>query len=381
VNFELSAKEFSSLVKCASAVISSRNIIPILEHALFSGDGETLSVSATCIEQTITSSTPCSAKGEFTASVSRLSAIAATLDKSQPVKIAFSGDGLSINPGTVTVSQGRSTHRLPSLRVDDYPRALMDPLENVTAEWEAPAPVLAQSLRDLSTFTGDEKTQIYIAGIYFDPEASVLVSTNAHVLGKDAAEWCRSKRAGFTLPDQAVKAICDVLAGRDKVTITSNERAVVFAVDGARLRTSLIDAQYPAYQRLIPQKFQTVLRVNAEALKASLLRVCAVGTDSVGGSGIELAFGKDELRLEANGENGNQGVDYCPCELVKGSPLTIGMATKNLLPVLGTMDGVETLEISMINAGEPLMITPAGSDDFMRLVMPVDLSVVNKRAA
>jgi DNA polymerase-3 subunit beta len=200
-------------------------------------------------------------------------------------------------------------------------------------------------------------------------------------LGKDAAEWCRSKRAGFTLPDQAVKAICDILTGRDKVTITSSESAVVFEVDGARLRTSVLDAQYPAYQRLIPQKFPTLFRINAEAFRASLARVCAVGFDPVGGSGIELQFGKDELRLEANGEHGNQGVDYCPCELVRGSPLTIGMATKNLIPVLGTLDGADMLDISASNAASPLIITPAGSDDFVRLVMPVDLAVVNKRAA
>jgi hypothetical protein len=189
LNFELSAKEFSSLVKCASAVMSTRNVIPILEHALFSGDGETLSVSATCIEQTITSSVPCSAKGEFTASVSRLSAIAATLDKAQPVKIAFNGDGVSINPGTVTVAQGRSTHRLPSLRVDDYPRALMQPLENVTAQWEAPAPVLARSLKDLCTFTGDEKRKSIL-------RASSSIRRQAFSFPPTRTCWARMQPSG-----------------------------------------------------------------------------------------------------------------------------------------------------------------------------------------
>jgi hypothetical protein len=152
MQFELSAKEFASLVKCASAVMSTRNVIPILEHALFSGDGETLSVSATCIEQTITSSVPCSAKGEFTASVSRLSAIAATLDKAQPVKITASYPN-------VTVSQGRSTHRLMSLPAEDFPRNLTLALEGVCAEWEAPAPVFSRSLLDLASFAASAKRQ------------------------------------------------------------------------------------------------------------------------------------------------------------------------------------------------------------------------------
>jgi DNA polymerase-3 subunit beta len=374
MQFELSAKEFASLVKCASAVISTRNVIPILEHALFSGDGETLSVSATCIDQTITSSVPCAAKGGFTASVSRLSAIAGTLDKSQPVKISF-------NAPNIIISQGRSTDRLPSLCIDDFPVGLTGPLDGVRAEWEAPAPVLSRTLTTLAAFADTAKGRIYLAGIYFDTQAQTLVATNGQVLARDEADWCKSKTPGFIIPVAAVKAISDLIGGTDVVRIKANDRAASFECDGGRLRTAMVDGQFPDYLTILKALNSTTkARVNRAALLSAIMRVSSVGFDPSGGTSIRVTVSGKEICVDALGENENQSVDYCAAE-IKGKAVELGASWRYLRLAFDTLEGAEEVEIALDGPASPLVVTPVGSKDFLRLVMPVALATSRKQAA
>jgi hypothetical protein len=124
----------------------------------------------------------------------------------------------------------------------------------------------------------------------------------------------------------------------------------------------------------------TRARVSRQALANSITRVSAAGFDPSGGTSIHVTFSGQEICVDAIGENENQSVDYCAAE-IKGPPVELGVSWKYLRSILDTLEGADEVEIALMGARDPMIFTPVGSQDFLRLVAPVDTARARKNAA
>ena len=139
------------------SVVERRNTIPILANVVLSAENGELSLTATDMDMDIATEVGCSVleSGTITMSAHLLYDIARKLPDGAEVEIVV-GDGHAI------VSAGRSSFRLPTLPVEDFPAISSNDLPvNFT--------VAAADLRDLIDATrfaiSTEEPRYYLNGI------------------------------------------------------------------------------------------------------------------------------------------------------------------------------------------------------------------------
>lgn len=359
--------EFKRIAQFCSSVLAGKNIIPIINHALFRADGESLTVSATNLDQTATLSLPCSSRGAFTAPVQRLSAIAGVLGAG-PVTIAAKWDA---ERGDVTISQECGRHEMASLAPDDFP-------QHSSAGWkievEAPADDMARSLARLSHFRARDDTRWYMTGVFFDRRNGLLCATDGRFLARDPAPWWAGDGDGMIVPSAAIRPVVAMLAKSGLATLRVREGWAEFAYDGASVGTKLVAGEFPNIDRVLPTSHSARWRVSVEELSLALARCMTVSGEDYGGSMIKCEFGASRLSLSRKLSDGSAAASSsCACEQIDGDPLTIGLGAERLQTILRSLD-CDEVEIAATDAAAPVVILPYGETMPYRLLMPFALN-------
>ena len=186
------------------SVVERRNTIPILANVVLRAEEGELSLTATDMDMDIATEVGCSVmtSGTTTMSAHLLYDITRKLPDGAEVEIA-------VNDGHAIVSAGRSSFRLPTLPIEDFPAISSN---------ELPVSFLltAADMRDLIDATrfaiSTEETRYYLNGIYIHKAESgelCAVATDGHRLAmtRQALPSGAAQMPSIILPRKAVSEL------------------------------------------------------------------------------------------------------------------------------------------------------------------------------
>jgi len=190
------------------SVVERRNTIPILANVVLRAEGGELSLTATDMDMDIATEVGCSVmtSGTTTMSAHLLYDIARKLPDGAEVEIA-------VNDGHAMVSAGRSSFRLPTLPVEDFPAISSN-------ELPVNFSLTAADMRDLIDATrfaiSTEETRYYLNGIYIHKAESgelCAVATDGHRLAmtRQALPSGAAQMPSIILPRKAVSELRKLL--------------------------------------------------------------------------------------------------------------------------------------------------------------------------
>lgn len=130
-------------------------------------------------------------------------------------------------------------------------------------------------LNNTKEFQSDEESRRYIKGLYLettsnDATTQVLrgVATNGHILALHDMKISHNNelQKGVIIPDYCINNLYKILAKSNNPTITLqlNEHEITFKIDNISLYSSLIDATYPNYSKVIPSYSDNTLTANTQ---------------------------------------------------------------------------------------------------------------------
>jgi DNA polymerase-3 subunit beta len=147
--------------------------------------------------------------------------------------------------------------------------------------------------------------------------------------------------------------------------------------DGSSIlyRSRLIDGDYPAYSRVIPERknLSGMARIDTARFRAALKRV-SVALAAVEGEKkkpkeyIRLTFDQDVLRLDASGDFGESASEEIDIEWTGKAALTCGFNWRYLDAAAELSDSDEMR--FWPDANGPCRIEPKHDDDRVYVVMP-----------
>lgn len=372
---ELTGSALAAAAGRAAAVAGEKSKIPILQHALLEGGGKILTVSATNLDQGLALDTEGTAKGATTVSAARLAAVAQRLKPENKVK-------LSATDSTLTITQGRSTHKLPTLPAEDFPGGLTDPVDG--AEWQADAGLLVARLKAVEGATNPaDVSRPMLGGIHLDPGGEdtppFVVATDGYRMAAIRIDdMAPPPHGGVILPVGLLRPLSDLAKGREHLDLRLSDRAVSISADGIRLRTKLIDSEYVDWRRVVPNERASRITVAREAFRRAAENVGIVeGDPEAKGkqrvTRLKMEIGEKEIVLSSRNNFGEEATDVCACKRTKGDDRTVGMNAQYLIWAIASLDDAKDLDIAVEDAATPIVITPKGDDDRanMRLIMPM----------
>ena len=346
-------------------VVERRQTMPILANVLLSAKNGELSITATDLEVELVSRSEVNvdAAGDVTVPGRKLLDICRALPEGAEVKIAQSGEKVSVN-------SGRSKFSLTTLPAEEFP--LVDNINAGKAIEVAQATLIR--LLDKTYFAmAQQDVRYYLNGLLIETADGHLraVATDGHRLA-----LCQADMSGSALPDQQVivprKGVLELqrlLTGEGDVTLELGDNHIRIELDGNRFTSKLIDGRFPEYERVIPSQTDNQLSANREALRGALQRTAILSNEKY--RGIRLIIQSDGLVLQAHNPEQEEAEEALEVEY-GGDDIEIGFNVNYLLDALGGIDS-DDVSLSLVDSNSSCLLREPGADDCKYVVMPMRL--------
>jgi DNA polymerase-3 subunit beta len=353
------------------AVIPTRSTLPILENILFDLLNNTLTLTATDLEVSLTVSTQVkgSEDGKIAIPAKRLlDTIRALPENTTP---NFSID-TTTNKIRITTENGE--YALTGESAKEFPAV---PPFKSTGEIAIDNATLRRMIHRTAFAVSTDELRPAMMGVLIQTKGNDLcaVATDGHRLVKHIhkAEKAGSLKRDIIVPAKALQLVNKSIESGNN-TISINDTHIRFAFDNTILISRLIDESYPNYESVIPTDNKKELIVNRSSLADSIRRVALYASATT--HQVRFDVKKGSLSVTAQDiDFGGEAKETVECKY-NDDELEIGFNSTYVVDVLAHLDSEEiSFKFSSpTRAGIVMPVNPKEGEEVLMLVMPVRLS-------
>lgn len=371
MKFIVSSSYLLKQLQVLGSVINSSNTLPILDNFLFELSKNTLTVSASDLETTMSATLEIESKDQGSVAVPAklLLDILKTFPE-QPLTFTVEENN------TIEISSNSGKYAIAYAAGEEFPKSVT--LENPSSTL-VPAEVLSTAISKTIFAAGNDDLRPVMSGVFFQfsPEGLIFVATDAHKLVKyQRTDVKASQVADFIMPKKPLTILKGILATSNaEVTIEYNDANATFSFENYVLTCRLIDGKYPNYEAVIPKENPNKLIIDRTLFLSSVRRVAIFSNKTT--HQIRLKIAGAELNISAEDiDYSNKAEERLTCDY-QGDDIQIGFNSRFLLEMLTNLQSDEIqLEMSMPNRAG--ILTPVDGleegETITMLVMPVMLN-------
>ena len=359
-----SRDELAQRLGVVARAVSTRTAVQVLLGVMLRAEGARLHLAATDMELSLRASLEADVGGEGAIVVpGRVLVDIVRLLPAGEVSLEHRAE-----EGVVRVESGRSSYRLHTYSVEDFPRLPeLDTLQTFTVPREA----LLETIARVSRSASRDESRPVLTGILVRFEGSTLVmaATDSYRLSvKETALPAASEPLEAIIPARALAELSRIATAGDVLDLGVHENQVAFLIDDVLLTTRRIDGQFPNYRQLLPDTFEHEVAIPRDELLDVVRRTSVMAQRN---SPLRLRFAEGELTITARTQDLGEAQESLPVSFA-GEPLEIGFNAEFL------RDGVESvpadeLTMKLISPLRPAVLQ-GDTDDFSYLIMPIRLA-------
>jgi DNA polymerase-3 subunit beta len=366
MRFSLQREVFLKPLAQVVNVVERRQTLPVLANLLARVDGDQLSLTGTDLEVEMVARTRVddAQAGETTIPARKLFEIVRALPDGSKVTVSQAGD-------KITVSAGRSRFTLASLPANDFPS-----LDEVDATERVK--VGEASLKELIERTAfamaQQDVRYYLNGLLFDLRDKALrcVATDGHRLAlcESVLEETVQTKRQIIVPRKGVLELQRLLEGGDReLELEMGRSHIRVKRDDVTFTSKLIDGRFPDYEAVIPIGADREVKIDREALRASLQRAAILSNEKYRGVRVEVSPG--QLKINAHNPEQEEAQEEVEAE-TKVDSLTIGFNVNYLLDALSALRD-EHVVLQLRDANSSALVREASNERCRHVVMPLRL--------
>lgn len=370
MKFSVSSSELLKHLQIANGAIGSNPVLPILEDFLFTIQDNQLTIAATDLETSITTTVDVMSDSNGQVAIpARILLDTLKALPQQPITVSVNEENFGIE---ITSAYGK--YRLAGENGQDFPSIPdSDNVDSITMQTQA----LGQGVSKTLFATSGDELRPAMTGVYFQVDFNKItfVATDAHKLVKYTFTEVQSEvSTSFIVPKKALNLLKGILPSGGEVKLSFNKANAFFEFEGILLVCRLIDARYPDYNAVIPVDNPNVLSIGRADFQNSLKRIAIYANKTT--NQVILNINNSDLVISAQDlDFSNEATEKITCSY-DGDPLTIGFNAKFLVEMLSVLESDDVkIELSTpTRAGILLPTDTVDGEEILMLVMPVMLS-------
>ncbi|TKR30134.1 DNA polymerase III subunit beta [Luteimonas gilva] len=346
-------------------VVERRQTLPVLANLLVQVKKGQLSLTGTDleVEMIARAAVDDAQDGEITVPARKWFEIVRALPDGSKVTVSQSGD-------KITVQAGRSRFTLASLPANDFPS--IDEVE-ATERVQVPEASLKELIERTAFAMAQQDVRYYLNGLLFDLSDKVLrcVATDGHRLAlcEAALDGGGGKRQ-IIVPRKGVQELQRLLEGGDRnLELELGRSHIRVKRDDVTFTSKLIDGRFPDYEAVIPIGADREVKVDREALRASLQRAAILSNEKYRGVRVEVSPG--QLKINAHNPEQEEAQEEVEAD-TKVDGLAIGFNVNYLLDALTALRD-EHVVIALRDANSSALVREASNERCRHVVMPLRL--------
>lgn len=371
MKFTVASNEFQKILARIIGVVPSKSTLPILENILFDLKKNTLRLSATDLEVSMSATVDVkgSEDGSITVPAKRLME---TIRALTDVTIVFSAD-LSSNKVKMITETGEYT--LLGESSEEFPTV---PQFKGEEQIQIDGALLRRMIGRTNFSVSTDELRPAMTGVLFQLNQKELraVATDGHRLVRFTYEGLKQGKSkkDLIIPSKALNLIARTSEEAEN-TILVDTNHVQFSFGGTILTSRLIEENYPNYESVIPLDNDKTVVVNRELLLASVRRVALYSSSTT--HQVRFSVKKTEMKIAAEDVDfGGEAREKVSCKF-DGDEIEIGFNSTYIIDILSHIDA-EEVSFKLGTAIRAAIICPTTqkeNEDILMLVMPVRLNV------
>ncbi len=371
MRFIVSTSTLLKQLQAVNGASSSSTVLPILENFLFEIKDGILTVSATDLQTSMTTSLSVEAKEDGKVAIpSKI--LLETLKTLPDQPISFSVDEKTF---AIEISAGDGKYKLSGENGEDFPKI---PTVDNPSSVAMPASVLGEAINKTLFAVSSDELRPAMTGVFcqLSPQHITFVATDAHKLVRYRRLDTKSEApATFILPKKALSLLKASLPSDDvNVSVEYNSTSAFFRFGNINLICRLIDERYPDYEAVIPTNNPNKLIIDRSLFLNCLRRVVIFANKTT--HQVRLKITGSELNISSEDiDFANEAHERLSCQY-EGEDMEIGFNAKFLIEMLNNLGGEEVL-LEMSSPNRAGLLMPQSHDDqedVLMLVMPVMLN-------
>ena len=371
MKFIVSSTYLLKQLQVLGGVINNSNTLPILDNFLFELDNSKLTVSASDLETTMSSTINVESDSEGSIAVpAKLLLDTLKTFPEQPLTFIVEDNN------TIEISSNHGKYALAYANGEEFPKAVE--LENPSTTTIS-GDILATAISKTIFAAGNDDLRPVMSGVFFQfsTESLTFVATDAHKLVKyTRSDVSATETAEFIMPKKPLNLLKGILLGsEDDVIVEYNDSNAKFVFENSVLICRLIDGKYPNYEAVIPKENPNKLTIARTQFLNSVRRVSIFSNKTT--HQIRLKIAGAELNISAEDiDYSNKAEERLTCDY-QGDDMQIGFNSRFLTEMLNNLNADEVqLEMSLPNRAG--ILTPIDGldegENVTMLVMPVMLN-------
>jgi DNA polymerase-3 subunit beta len=339
-------------------IVERNNTIPVLANVLMEADGEELKFLATDLQVALRSRCPASVAkgGKLTLPAKKLFEIIRMLPETE-IRIEQDKSG-------VRVAADRFDSKMQAMPADDFPSL---PHPSGTAALQLPARRLGEMIARTQFATTSDDTRYFLNGVLLVAGGGrySLVATDGHRLSLVSAELegeGPAEEIRVLLPKKTVSELARLaLETEAPVQYERQENHLFFKVGERVLISRMIEAQFPAFERVVPKGNDKVIEFERERLANALKRVGQLSPER--SKAVRFAIEEGKVEVSSSSPEFGEAKETILIDDYKGSPLQIGFNGQYVLQFLDVV-GTDKVALELKDEVSQAVMKPVGQEGF-----------------
>lgn len=373
MKFIVSSTGLFSHLQAISRVINSKNSLPILDCFLMEVSENSLSITASDSETTLTTTLEVNeTEGNGRFAVSSKTILDALKEiPEQPLTFDVNMENWEIQ---VRYQNGKFS--LMGRNADEYPET--PDLREEAVKVNIDATILLTGINRSLFATADDELHPVLNGIFFDitTEDITFAASDGYKLVRNKTFSAKGdEKAAFILPKKPAALLKNLLPKEQgDIQIAFDGRNAVITLENYLLTCRLIEGRYPNYNSVIPQNNPHKVTVDRMAFISALKRVSVFSSAS--SSLIKLHLESNSIQISAQDIDFSTSAEETLMCQYDGSPLSIGFKPTFLVDILNNIASQEVmLELADPSRGGVILpIEQEENEDLLMLLMPMMLN-------
>lgn len=367
-----SKSDLSKGIQVVQNIISTKTTLPILSHILLETKGEQLRLASTDLDMGIECLIPARVleEGGITVPARRIGGIVRELPETDI--------NITMKDEIMTIDCGKGVFKIAGLGRDDFPKLPQsEEKEGVILKQD----ILKEMLKKTSFAVSDDETRRALNGIFFVVKENKikLVATDGRRLAyiERRVDISTDMENEVIIPIKASNEISRIIdEGGGEVKIIIAENLITFCLDNIKLTSRLIKGNFPAYQKVIPEKFKERVVLARESFLSVLKRVSVFTSEK--SNSIRLDITKDRIlfaatALEIGEAREELNLDY------KGGDISMALNPVYMLDFLKN-EKKDNVCLELTDSLNPCLMKPVISnkehslkEKYLYVIMPIKL--------
>ena len=377
MKFEIQQEDLQKSLDIIANVVPTKTTLPILTCVLMEAGGGRLTLSATNLDISITTSTDkatIKTEGKVAIPAVKFVPFVRTL-RSGAVTISQKGKQIQLVSGKARMTEN-------TMNVDEYPALkVLEEKNGLDVE----AALLTDMVNETQYSVSRDETRPALMGILWEirKDSLTLVATDAHRLArsKRTMDWTVPGDRDMIVDTAGLRQLPRIVAGLQddenasgNITIFMGENQLSFRAGPTVLHARLLEGPFPDYNAVIPQDNDKDITLDKADFAQTIRRV-SITADRIT-SQIKLGIEAGRMELSARGTEGSQSEDEIPVSY-EGEAMEIGFNFGYLQDILKNIKS-DTIVLSLKDSQSAALIKPVTEDGeetgVLCLLMPLRLA-------